>query len=381
MKFRRNDYDVTNTVNVTDSLAVSDAVEKIFLELFPNASASTLRHAVNYISSLYRGEHPDYAACDTGYHDMQHIMDVTLASARLLDGYERSQKKGKLLGEELFIFGILVALFHDSGYLRKRGVEDSRHGAEFTLVHVSRSAALLKKYLQEIGMGTLAETAAQVVHYTGYEMPVERIQVPAPAFQAIGNMVASADILAQMSDRCYLEKCHDRLYTEFVLGGIAKKRDENGKELVIFASPQDLVVKTPAFYRGAKKRLNETLNGAYRYVEKHFGGQNLYLEALERNILFAEYIAANNGDIGMLQRTPPTTAGSEQTSLEADDRKQQVEERRKRIGDRRANTGQTYPELLDRRKNTSDRRLNAQTRPKPPEPDSELVSSIARSKH
>jgi hypothetical protein len=338
-------------------------VEEIFLDLFPSASAITLRHAIAYISRLYRGEHPDYAACDTGYHDMQHIMDVTLASARLLDGYERSQKKSELLGKELFVFGILVALFHDSGYLRKRGMEDGRHGAEFTLVHVSRSAALLKKYLHEIGMNELAEAAAQVVHFTGYEIPVERIHVPTPAFQTIGNLIASADILAQMSDRCYLEKCHDRLYTEFVLGGIAKKRDPNGKELIIFSSPQDLVVKTPAFYRGAKKRLNETLNGAYRYVEKHFGGQNLYLEALERNILFAEYIAANNGDIGLLQRTPPTTAGSEQTSLEADNRKLQVEERRKRISDRRTNTGQGYPELLDRRKNKGDRRASSSTKP------------------
>ncbi|MDO8263974.1 MAG: hypothetical protein Q7T21_12230 [Gallionella sp.] len=357
MQFRQNNFDVTNTVNVTDSISVGDAVENIFLNLFPNASADTIRHAISYISRLYRGEHPCYAACDTGYHDMQHTLDVTLASARLLDGYERSQKKGDSLGEELFVFGILVALFHDSGYLRKRGIEDNRHGAEFTLVHVARSAELLKNYLLETGMGALAETASQVVHYTGYEIPVGRIQVPSPAYQAIGNLVASADILAQMSDRCYLEKCHDRLYTEFVLGGIASKRDEHGNEQVIFASPQDLVIKTPGFYRGATKRLNETLNGAYHYAEKHFGGQNLYLEALERNILFAEYVAANNADIGMLQRIPPNTPGSELTSHAADDRKRQVEDRRKRIEDRRKNTAQGYTDFLERRLNAGDRRL------------------------
>jgi hypothetical protein len=359
MRFRRNNFDVTNTVDVTDPGSVADAIEKIFLNLFPNASTSALRNAIRHISALYRGDHPDYAACDTGYHDMQHIMDVTLASARLLDGYERSEKKSNLLGEEMFIFGIMAALFHDSGYLRRRGIEDNRHGAEFTLVHVSRSEGLFRKFLLDTGMGAMAERAAKVVHFTGYEIPVERVLVPAPAFKTIGNLVASADILAQMSDRCYLEKCHDRLYTEFVLGGIAKKRDEQGKEQVIFSSAQDLVVKTPAFYRGAKKRLDETLNGAYRYVEKHFGGQNLYLEALEKNILFAEYVASNNGDIGMLQRTPPTSPGSELASHAADDRRQQVEERRKRISDRRTSTGQAYPELLDRRKNTGDRRQSA----------------------
>src|SRR5574340_340153 len=166
-----------------------------------------------------------------------------------------------------------------------------------------------------------------------------------------------------MSDRCYLEKCHDRLFAEFVLGGIARKRDGDGKEQVVFASPQDMVIKTPGFYRGATKRLNESLNGAYRYAERHFGGQNLYVEALEKNILFAEYVAGNNGDMGMLQRIPPKTPGSEITSHAADERKQQVEERRKRIGDRRTSTAQRYPDLLERRQNTGDRRRQAQTKP------------------
>jgi hypothetical protein len=361
-KFRRNNFDVANAVNVTDPASVGDAVESIFLNLFPSARVSTLRNAMNHITQLYRGEHRGYAACDTGYHDLQHIMDVTLACARLMDGYERSQKSGEGLGEELFIFGILLALFHDSGYLRKRGSEDDRQGAEFTPIHVSRSAELLKKYMQGVGLGNLAETAAQVVHYTGYEVPVDRILVPSPAYRAIGNLVASADILAQMADRCYLEKCYGRLYTEFVLGGIAIKRDAQGNEQVIFASPQDLVIKTPGFYRIAKKRMDETLHGAYRYVEKHFNGQNLYLEAVEKNILFAEYVIAHNADIGMLQRIPPQTPGSDRASPETDDKKQQVEDRRKRTGDRRQNTAERYPDLDDRRQNTSDRRRDTSSK-------------------
>jgi len=307
-KFRRNNFDVANTVNVTDPVSVGDAIEKIYLDLYPNADAGILRQALNDIVRMYRGEHPDYAACDTGYHDLQHIMDVTLASARLMDGYERLQTGGNALGEKLFAFGILMALFHDSGYLRKRGSEDDRRGAEFTLVHVSRSEKQLKSYLPGAGMDALLE-ATPVVHYTGYEVPAERIRVASPAYRTIGNLVASADILAQMSDRCYLEKCYDRLYTEFVLAGIARKRDGSGNEQVIFSSPQDLVVKTPGFYRGAKKRMDEVLNGAYRYVENYFNGQNLYLEAIEKNILFAEYMIEHGADIGMLQRTPPTNTG------------------------------------------------------------------------
>ena len=356
-RYRRNNYDVDNIVNVTDPASVSDAIEGIFLDLYPSASTEIIRNAVRHISRLYHGEHPEYVACDTAYHDLQHIMDVTLAGARLMDGYERTHRNdGHALGPELFTFGIVTALFHDSGYLRKRGQEDDRQGAEFTQIHISRSAEMVRQYMQDIGMNELGDIAARIVHFTGYEMPVERIEVPSRIYREIGNLIATADILAQMSDRCYLEKCHDRLYTEFVLGGIATKRDEHGNEQVIFSSPQDLVVKTPQFYRGARKRMDQTLEGAHHYAEKHFGGANLYVDAVEKNIQFAEYVVEHNGDIGMLQRTPPTTVGSDQISHDETIRKQFVEDRRKRTSDRRLNAGQRYPELMERRKSTVDRR-------------------------
>ncbi len=357
-QFRRNNFDVANIVNVTDPASVSDAVECIFHDLYHNASNNLLRNAVSDITRMYRGEHPDFAACDTGYHDLQHILDVTLACARLMDGYERKQSNGKGLGEELFAFGILMALFHDSGYLRKRDSEVHRQGAEFTLIHVARSEDRLKDYLPGAGLSALSE-AAKVVHYTGYEIPIDRIHVSSPVYRTIGNLVASADILAQMSDRCYLEKCYDRLYTEFVLAGIAKKRDGGGNEQVIFSSPQDLVIKTPEFYRGAKKRMDEALDGVYHYAEKHFSGQNLYLEAVEKNILFAEYMIAHNADIGMLQRTPPRTPGSDLESPATANRRELVKNRRKKHGDRRKNQSQRYPELLERRLNPVDRRQDA----------------------
>jgi hypothetical protein len=40
-------------------------------------------------------------------------------------------------------------------------------------------------------------------------------------FRRLGNMLGTADIIAQMADRCYLEKCRDRLFPEFVAGGLA----------------------------------------------------------------------------------------------------------------------------------------------------------------
>ena len=161
--------------------------------------------------------------------------------------------------------------------------------------------------MRSICMADMAQAAARTIHFTGYEIPVDRIKVPGPEFRLIGNLLGSADILAQMADRCYLEKCYDRLYPEFVRGGIARKRHEDGSEEIIFASAADLIFKTPRFYQGATKRLKQDLGGCYNYIEQHFGGQNLYFDELEKNISHARSIAVE-GDISLLRRRPPKTA-------------------------------------------------------------------------
>jgi hypothetical protein len=311
MTQKRNDFDVTNRVNTTEPQAVCGEVSRIYQELYqqPDASGNLVR-VFDDIGRLYRGEFPGYHRCDTDYHDIQHVLDVTLAMARLMDGCVRVTS-ARTLDERLFRFGIVTALYHDCGYIRHRKDTKHHNGAEYTTTHVSRGARFLEEYLPTIGMGDLAQAAARTVHFTGYEMPVAKIRV-APEFRLIGSLLGSADILAQMADRCYLEKCYDRLYPEFVLGGIARKRTEDGREEVIFASAADLIFKTPRFYQGATRRLDEDLGGHYRHIEKHFGGQNVYFDELRKNISHARAIAAE-GDISMLRRKPPTTTADAAT--------------------------------------------------------------------
>jgi hypothetical protein len=308
---RRNDYDVTNRINTTDPGGVSREVCRIYQELYQQDTARNLPQAFSDLGRLYRGEYPGFHECDTDYHNVQHVLDVTLGMARLLDGCVRATGAGTL-GERLFRLGIVSALYHDCGYIRRR--KDTKHvnGAEYTRVHVSRGAQFLEDYLPRIGMGDLAPVATRLVHFTGYEIPVGRIRVPAAEFRLLGNLLGSADILAQMADRCYLEKCYDRLYPEFVRGGIARKRHTDGKEEIVFASAADLIFKTPRFYQGATKRLREDLGGCYNYVEQHFGGQNLYFNEIEKNISHARSIAVE-GDISLLRRRPPGSAGDDDT--------------------------------------------------------------------
>jgi hypothetical protein len=309
---RRSDYDVTNRINTTDPQIVSEAVCGIYRELYQQDTARNLPQAFTDLARLYRGEYPGYRECDTDYHDLQHVLDVTLGMARLLDGCVRAAGAGTLT-ERLFRLGIISALYHDCGYIRRR--KDTKHanGAEYTTVHVARGVEFLEAYLPKIGMADLVQAASRIVHFTGYEISVDRIKVPGPEFRLLGNLLGSADILTQMADRCYLEKCYDRLYPEFVRGGIARRRHRDGSEEIVFASAADLIFKTPRFYQGATKRLKEDLGGCYNYVERHFGGQNLYFDELEKNISHARALAVE-GNISLLRRRPPrTTEGDDES--------------------------------------------------------------------
>ena len=305
MTARRSDFDVTNTVNTTVPQEVSDVVIGLYQDLYQQPVPPSLVQAFVDLKRLYRGEYPGFRECDTDYHDLQHVLDVTLAMTRLMDGCVRGTSAATM-SERMFRLGVITALYHDCGYIRYR--RDTRHqnGAEYTSVHVSRGARFLEEYLPAIGMADLVEAAKSTIHFTGYEIPVDKIRLPSPEFRLVGNLLGSADILAQMSDRCYLEKCYDRLYPEFVRGGIARRRNEDGSEEILFASAADLIFKTPRFYQGANKRLKEDLGGAYNAIEQHFGGQNVYFDELEKNINHARAIAVE-GDISLLRRRPPMT--------------------------------------------------------------------------
>ncbi len=304
LEFRRSEFDVSNRIQTTDPVCVKLEVGRIYRDLYPQAAPPAFVRAFDDAALLYWGENPAYEKCDTEYHDLQHVLEVSLAMARLLDGYQRSRGDGPEIGERLFQLGIVCALFHDVGYLRRRG--DRRHlrGAEYTRTHVSRGGRFLREYLPGIGLGEFAAVAGPVLHFTGYERPVSSIRLPKPIFRLLGSLLGSADIIAQMSDRCYLEKCHDRLYPEFVAGGIARRVTGTG-EVTVFASADDLIRKTPGFFVSATRRLDHELGGTYQYARDHFGGTNLYMEAVGRNIRFAEKL--REGPSLTLRRVPPVT--------------------------------------------------------------------------
>ena len=302
---RRNDYDVTNTVQVSNPAAVRNAVQELYAETFPGMSFDKLWLAFYDFERLFTGRYPGYNGCDTTYHDMQHTLDMTLALARLVAAYERSVEPRDRLGPARAQMALITSLFHDSGYIRHKSRDsDFANGAEFTLYHVSRSADFLRRYLPELGLAKDVGVSSMIVHFTGYELDLDKIELDDPRDIICGHLIGTADMIAQMADRCYLEKCRDRLYNEFVVGGVAVENAKPGEFMVRYESGEDLLRKTPTFYQEVMRdRLNSKFNRAYRYIEVLYEGQNPYIEAIRSNITHLVRIL-ESGNWSLLRREP-----------------------------------------------------------------------------
>ncbi len=303
-RIRPNEFDVTSRVCVSSADDVRDAVRLILQQAFPGSSFDTLWIAFHDFDRLFHGQYADYLGCDTVYHDIQHTLDMSLAMARLLAGFEKTAAPADRLGHERAVIGLIAALFHDSGYIRRRTEGSVLNGAEFTGHHVSRSAEFLRSYLPRIGLGDRAAVAAQVVHFTGYEMSLDDIELDDPKDSLMGHLLGTADLMAQMADRCYLEKCRDRLYAEFVLAGVAT-RPVAAQAKIQYESGIDLLRQTPGFFRSSvRERLESKFNRAYRYIEAVCDGRNPYFEAIEQNLAHLDRIIEAD-DWQKLRRQPP----------------------------------------------------------------------------
>lgn len=287
--------DVSGTINVTDPQSVCEAVIDIYQQNYSDVDVELIQRLYDDFASLYQGSLEGFLACDTTYHDMQHVLDVSLATARLIDGYDKSHTPTEQLGAELAEIGLIIALFHDSGYIRRVGEADIKNGAQYTKIHVSRSAQFMAEYLPTIGREDIVEITGKLVHFTGYEYDLDDIEVNDPKHKVLGSLVGTADVIAQMADPAYLEKCRDRLYPEFELGGMTRQQLPDGGEKVIYESAQDLLIKTPQFIKATiSNRLDSHFKGMYRFVERHFEGSNLYMDALEANCRHLEGLIAQN---------------------------------------------------------------------------------------
>jgi len=302
MNGRASYHDVTNSIDVEKPVSVCGEVRRILSVRYPHYNFDLLPRIFSDISDLFEGRWAGYRACDTPYHDLRHTLDVTLAIARLIDGHDATHTGAEQLGPERALLGVVAALFHDSGYIVEERDIAHRFGAEYTLIHVSRSAELLSRYLPRIGLADYIDVATEIVHYTGYERPFDTIKLADRRDQVLGFMLGTADLIAQMSDRLYLEKCRDFLFEEFVHAGIAHEALPDGRIRVNYDSPADLLYKTREFFQEiALPRLDEAFEGVYRFAGAHFSGNNLYIDEIALNFAHLANVIEKR-DVSLLRR-------------------------------------------------------------------------------
>ncbi len=276
---------LSQLLDAASGQAVLREVEKLFKQHYNAAGFRAVKHTAGIMERLFAGRFPGYKACNTEYHDIVHTLGVLLAAARLLDGYALAQS-GAPLSAEMAVNVLLAALLHDTGYLQRQEDEEGT-GAKYTRTHVERSISLTLTYAADLKIPPAqAEVVGRLI--SGTNMDVSDTGLFRTEEEKIaGALLATADLLGQMSDRAYLEKLIF-LYKELREAGIGDYRTEF-----------DILRSTLGFYRIVRERLDGPLLGMYTHAalhfEKRFGiVRNLYVEAIERQMQYLEKIIADD---------------------------------------------------------------------------------------
>ena len=181
---------------------------------------------------------------------------------------------------------LVTSLFHDAGYIASSTTGSTATAPSSRCITSRAARAFLARFLPTIGMETWVPVSTRIVHFTGYEIKLVRFSSPDARDRKLGHLLGTADLIAQMADRCYLEKCRDRLYPEFVLGGIAAAPGSDGTLQVRYSSglgsaAPDAAIRARDARRSARGRVRTRLSATWKPL---FGGKNPYLEAIDRNL-------------------------------------------------------------------------------------------------
>ncbi|OIQ49790.1 hypothetical protein BerOc1_01715 [Pseudodesulfovibrio hydrargyri] len=273
-------------VDPVDAECVRRETEDLTRAFFPGYDGRIFHRAFADVERLFAGRYPGYRASNTKYHNFEHTCSVVLASARLIYG---AMTRDHRFSETDCLKGLLAALFHDVGLIQD--VDDTQGtGAKHTVGHEERSIQFMRWYLN----GTLDEQGiediADCIRCTILAMSPAKIVFRTENMRRMGHFTGTADLLAQIADRYYLEKLL-LLFEEF-----------QEAKLPGYGSALDLVLKTRSFYKDvARKRLDKEFRGADRYMLDYFRtrqqvDKDLYREAIDNNLAYLDKILAECGD-------------------------------------------------------------------------------------
>lgn len=278
-----------------------EEMKRICSVLLPGGSATFLEQLHADLSRIFDGDFQGFRESHVKYHDLRHTRNVTLATVRLFHGLYR---EAVVLSPDIIKLGILCAYFHDTGMLLTE--EDVEHsGAAYLKCHEQRSIAFARHYLHDHGFPAFySDNCEAVINCTNLTLDPEDIAFASTEIELVGHVLGTADILAQMADRYYLE-CLPLLYLEQRDAGIQRH-----------PSSLALMRQTTTFYHLViEKRLRQGFKNRCAAMRTHFRewwqlDNDLYLEFIEKNIRYLEDVIhrhdSGEGDLKLyLRRQQP----------------------------------------------------------------------------
>ena len=279
-----------------------DEILSLAKGICPTIDLQLIRDIHHDLTAFFTGLHPDFQKNTLPYHNLRHSQMVVLATIRLFDGIHCSNHF--TITTDMLLKGLLAAYFHDTGMLRSQG-DPALSGTEYMAGHEARSIQFLKTYIDQKGFGDeLFRDCPTIINYTDLRSDPATFESHSQEIQLVGQIVGSADILAQMADRYYLE-CLPLLHNELKAGGLSQH-----------SSALELMEHTANFYHNVVlKRILTTFSHTASAMRTHFReryqiDRNLYLDNIDKNIDYLNKIIKKCHGVDCfdkyLRRLPPT---------------------------------------------------------------------------
>jgi hypothetical protein len=308
---RKSDYqssrfDPTGEVDLENPAAVGTAIKSILDALYGDGyDSALLTREIDAVVRAYRGDYPGLLRCDTLYHDLRHALETGLTTARLIEaqaGPLPAGSAGRIDGSRALL-AVLLALFHDIGLLR-RDTEAKSKGAVFTPVHEERGVEFMRRHLAQTSLAALGGKAELIMLTKLIFKPPDTWSAPD---RNLANIVAAADLISQLADCCYLEKCWSFLFMEFATFGVADTPEST------YPDRPTLMIKTHEFYSTlVVPRLEQDLFSVHRLMDAYYSGDDPYQKSIQRNLSYLEAVLSLQ-DFTRLRRRPRPYIGDPQT--------------------------------------------------------------------
>jgi hypothetical protein len=281
---KKGDPQLAALIDTSKPRSIFSDAKRFYRINYPKITFSGVDKVFLLTKRLYDGRFPGYLACAVDYHDYAHSIAVFGATSRLLDGCACA---GMTMEAGRAAETLIAALLHDTGYIREEG-DDQGSGAQYTKVHVDRSAAFARREALALGLDSeAADRVARMILGTDLARPWDKLVFQDESERLGAEILAAADLIGQMADRAYLEKLLF-LYYEFKEAGIGG-----------YDTAFDILKKTAGFYESTKARLDGPLGRVSNRAREHFLARygidrDLYREAIDRQMSYLDAILADD---------------------------------------------------------------------------------------